>query len=98
MSRFVSIYVFAVLMVVSGCDSQKADLAKVRLGAWDYIWMKQVKKSLDKGKSEFRPAFDKLVDEAEDALSGGVYSVTFKHLTPPSGSKNDYMSAREGFF
>ena len=92
MNRFVLIYVLAVLMVLPGCYSQKADLTKVRLGAWDYAWMNQVKKSLDKEKPDFRPAFDKLINDAEDALSGGIYSVTFKNLIPPSGSKNDYMS------
>lgn len=37
-------------------------------------------------------AVDVLLAGADDALSAGPFSVTFKDETPPSGDKRDYMS------
>ncbi len=71
-----------------GCEQPESP----RLGGWDYDWMNQVKESLDKGEPDFVQARDRLLGNADDALEAGVYSVTFKDMVPPSGSKNDYMS------
>ncbi len=75
-----------------GCNSKKVETADVRLGGWDYSWMEKTSEDLKDGESEFLQAYNQLLLEADEALEGGVYSVTFKNLVPPSGSKNDYMS------
>ena len=90
MNKFVLLFCVTGLLF-NGCESLKTDIADLRLGIWDYHWMNQVKHDLKKKKSEFYPAFEKLLNDAENALNG-VYSVTFKNLIPPGGSKNDYMS------
>jgi hypothetical protein len=90
------IFLFTLILVTSfsGCEmiKQGADSPKPRLGGWDYSWMEKVKVNLEDGEEEFQPAFSNLIKEADEALEGGVYSVTFKNLIPPNGSKNDYMS------
>lgn len=75
--------------LITACGKQ---LENPRLGGWDYNWMKQVKNELNKGETFYLPAYESLIDEADGDLEGGVYSVTFKKMVPPSGSKNDYMS------
>jgi len=37
-------------------------------------------------------AYERLIEEAELAMNDGPFTVTDKGMTPPSGSKNDYMS------
>jgi hypothetical protein len=39
-----------------------------------------------------KPAFDKLLKNADKALENGPYSVIFKNRVPPSGDKHDYIS------
>ena len=38
------------------------------------------------------PVFNKLIRDADHALTSGTFSVVEKELTPPSGDKHDYMS------
>ncbi|MCA1760315.1 MAG: alginate lyase family protein, partial [Bacteroidales bacterium] len=88
------IFLFAIMfsLAISGCNSKKVETADVRLGGWDYSWMEQVKDNLKNDESDFLQAYNQLLVEADEALDGGVYSVTFKDMVPPGGSKNDYMS------
>lgn len=86
------LFVIVLTLTIFGCNNKKDKTADIRLGVWDYPWMEKVKSDLKNGESEFLPAYNQLLKEAEEALAGGVYSVTFKNLIPPSGSKNDYMS------
>ena len=44
------------------------------------------------GDPEMKKALDTLLKEADEALTKGPYSVTFKSKTPASGDKHDYMS------
>jgi hypothetical protein len=90
-NRFVFV-IIAALLVFAGCRQPNKEPENLRLGGWDYAWMKQLKKSLEKGSPDYRPAFEDLLSDADEALKGGVYSVTFKNLTPEGGTKNDYMS------
>lgn len=83
---------YVLFISLSGCGSKVTESDNVRLGGWDYSWMKKVKADLSKEGNEFQSACTQLVKDADEALQGGVYSVTFKNLVPPSGSKNDYMS------
>lgn len=64
----------------------------LRLGGWSYEWMNQVKNDLEAEDRYFQPAYEQLISDADAALETGVYSVTFKKMFPPSGSKHDYMS------
>ncbi len=88
----VLLFAIAFTLAVFACNSKKAEISGVRLGGWDYSWMEQVKGDLKNGEKIFLPAFNQLIKDADKALEVGVYSVTFKNLVPPSGSKNDYMS------
>jgi hypothetical protein len=63
-----------------------------RFAGWDYDHMKNVKKELKNPSSVYYPAFEKLVKDAVSALNEGPFSVTFKEMVPPGGTKHDYMS------
>lgn len=82
------------LLILFFCTTLVAGVAKdkVNLGLWDYKWMNDIKKSIQKGDKTHFNALDDLIKKAENALNEGPFSVTFKNLVPPSGSKNDYMS------
>lgn len=82
----------AFLILLLGCDSDPGPQKTQQFARWDYEWMQAVKQKLDTGDATWRPALDKVVGDADDALEAGVYSVTFKQMVPPSGSKHDYMS------
>jgi hypothetical protein len=59
---------------------------------WDLAYMSRIKKDLKKPDSFYYPAFSKLLDDADEALAKGPFSVTYKDIVPPGGTKNDYMS------
>lgn len=94
MKKQISGLITILMIIFSSCGIKKTveTSPKPRLGNWDYSWMEKVKAELEYGEQEFQSAFNNLIKEADEALAGGVYSVTFKNLVPPSGSKNDYMS------
>lgn len=92
MTQRIFLILLSGLFFLTSCTSTEKELENVRLGGWDHSWMDEVKSDLKNGESEFLPAYNQLLKEADEALAGGVYSVTFKNLVPPSGSKNDYMS------
>ncbi|HPT31562.1 MAG TPA: alginate lyase family protein [Prolixibacteraceae bacterium] len=54
--------------------------------------MKKVKKEVKDTKSSIHPAFEKLITDAESALTSGPFSVTYKNSVSPGGTKHDYMS------
>lgn len=63
-----------------------------RFAGWDYDYMKMVRRDLKNTDSEYTPAFEKLISDANRALDKGPFSVTYKERVPPGGTKNDYMS------
>ncbi len=86
---------FLILMgylLLFSCGQPAPDVVHPRLGGWDYDWMMEVKASLQEVDEYFKPAYEQLLIDAEEALNEGPYSVTKKDLIPPSGSKHDYMS------
>ncbi len=88
-------YLFFVLGAVTlftFCDNKSNAKESPKLGGWNYDWMVKVKKEIAKNDQEFLPAYNNLLSNANKALEGGVYSVTYKSLTPIGGTKNDYMS------
>lgn len=91
MKSFLILIVIAAVMY--SCSTPLPDvLKKPRLSGWDYAWMQEVKSDLNKGGKYFNPAFGQIMTDAEEALESGPFSVTYKNLLPPSGSKHDYMS------
>ena len=50
------------------------------------------KARLARGDKVLQPSLDNLLQEADEALKAGPFSVMDKNLTPPSGDKHDYMS------
>jgi hypothetical protein len=52
----------------------------------------RVRSSLQSTSSPFKPAYKKLLRDAEKAMDLDPVSVTEKDATPPSGDKRDYMS------
>lgn len=76
----------------TGYNQAGANTSATRLGGWDLKWMEKVKDDLQNGGNVWLPAYNQLIEDAGEALEGGVYSVTFKDRIPPSGSKHDYMS------
>ncbi|MCC5931662.1 MAG: alginate lyase family protein [Cyclobacteriaceae bacterium] len=82
----------ASILCLLSCSQKSEDKKELKLSGWDLTWMQQVKSSLQKGDNRYKPAFDQVVKEANEALEAGVYSVTYKKMLPPSGSKHDYMS------
>lgn len=91
--RFRILLAVSVLFVLNSCNQNSTQLIEPpRLGGWDYDWMVNVKSAMHEGDEYFKPAFDKLMEDAEIAMEEGPFSVTYKNLVPPSGSKHDYMS------
>jgi hypothetical protein len=59
---------------------------------WDYTHMQKVRKDLKHTSSDYYPAFNELMTKADDALTKGPFSVTYKKIPPSGGTKHDYMS------
>lgn len=77
------------IILISSCsDSSIED----RMAGWEYKYMKEVRKDLENSESVFSAAYEKLIEDAEDAMDEGPFSVTYKTIVPPGGTKNDYMS------
>jgi hypothetical protein len=54
--------------------------------------LERARQRLAAGDSVVRPAYERLVKEADAALKAGPFSVMDKQRTPPSGDKHDYVS------
>jgi alginate lyase len=52
----------------------------------------RAKQRIQSGDPRIRPAFERLVKEADAALVAGPFSVMDKQRIPPSGDKHDYVS------
>lgn len=74
---------------LASCDNNSTG---DHFAGWDYNHMKEVMKEIRSESSPYYPAFRKLMEDAEDAMSKGPFSVTYKKMVPPGGTKNDYMS------
>lgn len=88
-----SIILSVIAIVMFSCTTENPTVPKnPRLSGWDYTWMQKVKHDLNDGDNYFTPAYEQVLKDAEEALESGPFSVTYKNLLPPSGSKHDYMS------
>lgn len=88
--KFLNYLLTALLLLqILSCSRQPdAD----RFSLWDGKHLKEVKSSLKSPASPYRAAYEKLIADAGKALKEGPYSVTFKEVVPPGGTKNDYLS------
>jgi hypothetical protein len=77
------------LFLAAGCAHQPE---KKHFSIWDFDHMYEVKKKLKRGNSTYRAAYNELKVSAAKAMERGPYSVTYKSVIPPGGTKNDYMS------
>lgn len=87
-----TLFSFILLLLFSCSNSTTEEQKNLRMGGWDYAWMQKVKNDLQAGNTYFKPAYEQLLSDAETALETGPFSVTYKKLLSPSGSKHDYMS------
>lgn len=90
--KFQYLLIAGIIFLFSSCQKPIPIAEQPRLGGWNYDWMLQVKSALNEGDQYFVPAYDQLIKDADKALKEGPFSVTYKNLMPPSGSKHDYMS------
>jgi hypothetical protein len=89
--KFTFIKIIALFILMVGCRQSPEPLKTVQFALWDYDWMQQVKSKLDSSET-WQPALEAIITEADAALEAGAYSVTYKKMMPPGGSKHDYMS------
>jgi len=69
---------------------RKNESMRTALSVLDYEKLLQVKENIN--ANEFASAYKKLLQNADEALKKGTYSVMQKTQTPPSGDKHDYIS------
>lgn len=60
--------------------------------SFDIKAIQKIKHLYKDGNLEIVKNVDKLMKDANQALSSGPFSVTFKEMTAPSGNKHDYVS------
>jgi hypothetical protein len=85
------------LLLLSGAAcaaplSSPAPEAGVRVFTLRAEALQHARERIDAGDPSLRPALDRLIDEADEALRAGPFSVMDKDRLPPSGDKHDYMS------
>jgi hypothetical protein len=96
MSRFckVAISIAFMLSAGAGCAAYAADSGPQALAFLQASQLLQVKHQLEQGKAATptQEAYDLLITSANRALKTPNPSVTEKGMTPPSGTKHDYLS------
>ncbi|MEX0928932.1 MAG: alginate lyase family protein [Balneolales bacterium] len=80
------------LLLTISCQQITDEEISSRLSMWDLSHMQMVKHSLNEEDDFYRPAYEQLIENAESELNKGPWSVTFKDIIPPGGTKHDYMS------
>lgn len=86
----------ALLLAFATAQAQSASSQDARSSSslilLDAGLLRGAKESLAAPDSALRPAFDKLLEDADAALKAGPFHVMKKTLTPASGDKHDYLS------
>ena len=90
--------VFLLLLLLSSNLSAQPAAASPRVFLINARKLAETKESVLSGNRNFDVALAKLEREAQQALSGGTFSVVSKATTPPSGDKHDYMSQAPYFW
>jgi hypothetical protein len=92
MPYFVLLTLIVTLFGASATNSFSTAAEEPRLFILDAKNLVKAKEQLQSNNPTVVPAFNKLIREADRALTSGTLSVVQKELTPPSGNKHDYMS------
>jgi hypothetical protein len=92
MRRFVSVALATLLLGVGTTNPLSTAAETLRVFILDSENLMKAKNRLQSNDPAVVPAFNKLIREADRALTSGTLSVVQKELTPPSGDKHDYMS------
>jgi hypothetical protein len=71
---------------------------KIGLTVVDFEEIQTIKNKIEQKDKEALIWYNKLIENANDELSKGPYSVTKKTGVPPSGSKHDYMTIAPYFW
>ena len=79
---------FTILIFVSSCTNQK----QIDGIFVDFNKIEKVKKSIQNRNENYLPAYENLIEKAEEAMLEGPFSVMDKKRIPPSGDKHDYLS------
>ena len=89
---------FISVLLVSHVFVSAATNAAPKVFVLDAARLENAKRRIAAHDKEVQPALDKLVADANKALSVTTYSVISKKITPPSGDKHDYMSQAPYFW
>lgn len=101
MNPFISASMFVCLFVLMASDTEAYGQSSDKNTAANKVpptilmsgeLIAQTKMRIAKADPALKPALDKLIQDADQALLGGPYSVTNKQKLPPSGDKHDYAS------
>lgn len=92
MSHFLLFMLMVALLGTSATNSSSTAAEEQRLFILDAKNLVKAKKQLQSNDPAVGPVFNKLIREADRALTSGTLSVVQKELNPPSGNKHDYMS------
>ena len=90
--RIVLVSLTAALLTVGATHRCYGGAATPRLFILDSKILATAKNRLQLNDPTIAPAVEKLIREADRALSHEAFSVVQKDFTPPSGDKHDYMS------
>ena len=91
-----AVLVGLILAAASFAVSAQAGAPRVYL--MDAKNLKATKEKIAKHDPSVEPALQKIQADAKKVMKEGVYSVTTKGVTPPSGDKHDYMSQAPYFW
>ena len=89
---------FISVLLVTNLFVPAATNAAPKVFVLDAARLENAKRRIAAHDKEVQPARDKLVADANKALSVDTYSVVSKKITPPSGDKHDYMSQAPYFW
>src|SRR5690242_13391509 len=88
----------ALLTAVLITPAQKDTTALPNVFLIDARQLSEVKQDIATGDKRYDAAVAKIGADAKKALSEGLFTVTSKTATPPSGDKHDYMSQARYFW
>ena len=85
------LFLYSILISLVCCSSN-LDKVYPETILMDATHLSSTKSRIEKNDPQLKYAFDRLIQEAEQALKEGPFSVTDKDKLPPSGDKHDYAS------
>src|SRR5262249_55857348 len=94
--RFVPIALATLFLEIAATNSLSIAVETLQVFILDSENLMKAKNRIQSNDSVVLPAFNKLIREADLALTSGTFSVVEKELTPPSGDKHDSKSTAAG--